>query len=89
MNWFKIETDKGKDGAYNYIGSSSDSLAVVVKKVHDGEFVQLANLVYMDRGEIKKWGDWDKKIVPTILINPKYVISVMQFKGDPKKKTKE
>jgi hypothetical protein len=86
MNWYKIETDRAKDGAYNYIGSSSDSLKVILKKAYDGEYIQLANLVYMDRGEIKKWSDWDKKIVPTIFINPKGIISIMQFKGDPKKK---
>lgn len=86
MNWFKIETNKGKDGTYHYVGSSEYSREDLVKRVEHGFFVQLDGLLYMDRGEMKEWADWDKSLIPTAFVNPKDIIAIMQFKGDPREK---
>lgn len=84
MNWFKIETNKSKEGVYHYIGSTEDSAETLVNKVQNGIFVRLDNLLYWERGEIREWADWDKSLEPTVFINPKEIIAIMEFKGDPR-----
>jgi hypothetical protein len=83
MNWFKIETIRG-DKEHQYVGSSEETLDSFAQKVQSGHFVRLDQLQYYDRGEIKDWTEWDKSLVPSVLINPRTVISVMQFRGDPR-----
>jgi hypothetical protein len=41
-------------------------------------------LLYMDRGHVKEWAEWDKTLKPIAHINPKDIIAVMEFKGDPR-----
>jgi hypothetical protein len=84
MHWFKIEINKGKEGTYHYVGCSEDDVEVLVKKAQNGFFIRLDELLYMDRGHIKEWAEWDKTLKPTAHINPKDIISVMEFKGDPR-----
>jgi hypothetical protein len=84
MNWFKVEINKGKEGMYNYVGSSEDSAETLINKAQNGIFVRLDNLLYYERGEIREWADWDKSLEPNVYINPKEVVSVMEFKGDPR-----
>jgi hypothetical protein len=84
MHWFKIEINKGKEGSYHYVGASEDDADALIKKAQNGFFVRLDELLYMDRGQIKEWAEWDKTLVPTTYINPKDIISVMEFKGDPR-----
>lgn len=83
-NWYKIETNKGENNTYQYIGSSSDSYETVAEKIQKGELIRLDDLLYMERGEVKEWANWDKSIQPSVLINPLCILNVMQFKGDPK-----
>jgi hypothetical protein len=84
MNWFRIEINKGKEGSYHFVGSSEDDAETLVKKAQNGFFIQLDNLLYLDRGEVKEWAEWDASAIPTAYINPKDIISVMEFKGDPR-----
>jgi hypothetical protein len=83
--WYKIETNKGKDGPYHYIGASSLSFENLSEKAERGEFVRLDGLLYFERGEYKEWADWDKSLEPSVLIHPARILSIMQFKGDPRK----
>ena len=83
MNWFKIKIDEGKDG-YTYVGSSPLSLDELVEQAMQGKFIRLDDLVYMDRGEIKEWATWDKREIPSVRVNPKVIISIQQFKADPR-----
>lgn len=86
MNWYKIETNKGKEGTYHYVGSSELSAEELLKRAEHGYFIRLDDLLYMDRGEMKEWADWDKSLIPTAYINSKDIIAIMQFKGDPREK---
>lgn len=83
-NWYKIETNKGENDTYHYIGSSVDTYEIISDKIQKNEAIRLDDLLYMARGEVKEWADWDKSLIPSVLINPCCVITVMQFKGDPR-----
>ena len=83
--WYKVEINKGKEGTYHHVGSSSVPLDTIAGKVHKGELIRLDELLYMDRGQIKDWAEWDKTLEPSVLIQPSCIISIMQFKGDPRK----
>lgn len=84
MHWYKIETNKGKEGSYHYVGSSEDDSDALIKKAQNGFFIHLGNLLYMDRGEMKEWAEWDKTLIPAAFINPKDIIAIMEFKSDPR-----
>ncbi|HEX2851947.1 MAG TPA: hypothetical protein VHO24_01825, partial [Opitutaceae bacterium] len=71
---------------YHYVGSSELSPEELTKKAEHGFFIQLDELLYMDRGEMKEWADWDKSLIPRAYINPKDIVAIMQFKGDPREK---
>jgi hypothetical protein len=83
-NWFKIETSKEEGSTYHYYGSSALSLDELVSRLQQGEYVRLDDLLYMERTEYKAWADWDKSLEPTVLINPACVMTVMQYKADPR-----
>ena len=84
MNWYKIWCEDGSDGGNAFVGSSQDSLEALVARVSGGEYVRLDNLLYYDRGEIKDWDKWDKREVPMIYINPAKVLTIQQYKDDPR-----
>lgn len=86
MNWFKIKVQEG-NGHYTYAGSSPNTIESLVEQVAHGSYVRLDDLIYMDRGEVKDWSMWDKREIPTVFINPKLIISIMQFKSDPRTTT--
>ena len=83
MNWFRITIQKGND-SYTYVGGSTHTLETLVDQATQGKFVRLDELLYWDRGEIKDWSAWEKRDIPTVLINPKVIIAIMQFKADPR-----
>jgi len=87
MNWFKIKIQERNDD-YTYAGSSPHSLDSLVEQATQGKFIRFDDLVYMDRGEIKDWSTWDMREIPTVHINPKVIIAIMQFKVDPRTITK-
>jgi len=89
VNWFKIEVNKGKEGAYHYVGASELNVEELLKRAQHGYFIKLDNLLYTDRGDMKEWAEWDPSLIPTAYINPKDVLSIMQFKGDPREKYHE
>lgn len=83
-NWYKVETSKDKENTYHYYGSSSLSLVEVVSLLQKNEYIRLDDLLYMERTEYKAWSEWDKSLEPSVLINPSVVVTVMQYKGDPR-----
>ena len=83
MNWFKIRVERGKDST-SMVGSSPHSMETLVEQATQGKYIQLHDLLYMDRGEMKDWETWDKRDVPTVVINPEMIISIMQYKADPR-----
>ena len=84
MFWYKIEISNSDKEGYTYVGASNETLDGLAAKAGRGEFVNLTELLYRDRGEIKEWEHWDKSILPGVYINPRYIHSIMQFKGDPR-----
>jgi hypothetical protein len=83
-NWFKIETAKDKEGTYHYYGSSGQSLVEIIASLQRHEYIRLDDLLYMERTEYKAWAEWDKSLEPSICINSNIVVSVMQYKADPR-----
>jgi hypothetical protein len=83
MNWFKIRVNDGREHGYTYVGASADSPEDIAKKSASGEYIRLDNLRYWDRGTVKKWEEWDASLIPAVHINPRTIVSIMQFKGDP------
>ncbi len=84
MHWYKIEVNKGEDDTYHFVGSSELDADALVKRAENGFFIRLGDLLYMDRGQIKEWADWDKTLVPEVHINPKDIVAFMEFRGDPR-----
>lgn len=84
MYWYKIAIQDGSDEPYNFIGSSNETLDGLAQKAARGDYIHLTSLLYRDRGEIKSWEDWDRSLEPGVYLNPRYINSIMQFKGDPR-----
>ncbi len=84
MYWYKILADDGGDESYTYVGASNETIDGLAQKAARGEYIHLTQLLYWDRGEIKEWAEWDKSLEPAVFLNPQYVYSIMQFKGDPR-----
>ncbi len=83
MNWYKISVDDGTKEGYTYVGASDESFESLAKRVESNEMIRLDDLLYKDNGEVFKWEQWDNSLIPTVYVNPKNVISIMQFKDDP------
>ena len=84
MYWYKIAINEGGAEPYNYVGASNETLDGLVQKATRGEFIHLTNLLYRDRGEMKSWNEWDASLEPEIYLNPSSILTIMQFKGDPR-----
>jgi hypothetical protein len=88
MNWYKISVDGVKQGQYSCVGCSSNSLDDIMRKVSEGKFIRLDNLLYLERGVVKNWEDWDPNVIPSVCINPSRIVMIMQFKDDPRNSPK-
>jgi hypothetical protein len=84
MNWFAIRIEDGKD-RYTYAGSSSLSIEQLVEQAAQGKFIRLDDLFYGDRGVFRNWSEWESREIPMVHINPKVIISIHQYKSDPRK----
>ncbi len=85
INWYKINYRDGSKDGYTYVGSSGESLEELARKAVSGDYIKLDNLLYKDNGEIFNWEQWDSSVIPSVVLNPRYVLSIMQFKDDPRK----
>ncbi len=83
-NWYKIETAKDKENSYHYYGTSKLNYEEVIASLQRGEYIFLDDLLYLERSEYKPWAEWDKSILPSVYINPNCVLTVMQYRGDPR-----
>ena len=82
--WYKIEVYKSGDDTYHYIGTSEETLDLLSMNIKEGKFICLNDLLYFERGVYKEWAEWDKSLEPTVLINPSSIVTLMQFKDDPR-----
>ena len=95
MNWFKITVLQG-ERTYSYVGSSVHTLDELIDQATLGKFVRLDNLIYKakektrqllsssEKWVVKEWSEWDSSVIPAVVINPKMILTIMQFKGDPR-----
>ncbi|MCA9409417.1 MAG: hypothetical protein KC733_12060 [Candidatus Omnitrophica bacterium] len=83
MNWYKIEVDDGTPRGYTYVGASEESFESISNKIMLNEVIRLDDLLYKKDGEVFKWEHWDNTLIPSVYINPKNVVTIMQFKDDP------
>ena len=88
MNWFKIKIVEAQD-TYTYVGGSPHSLDELIEQAQHGNFIRLDDLLYTDRGKIREWSTWDNREMPSVRINPKMIIAIMQFRADPRTLPKE
>jgi hypothetical protein len=84
MNWFKVEVHRGDKENYHYVGSADTTLEALAQKLQGGQTIRLDQLLYYDRGKVKDWEAWDKTLIPSVVINPREVVSIMEFRGDPR-----
>jgi len=84
MSWFKVEVRRGTSEQYSFVGATDATLESLAQNIADGQTVRLDRLLYWDRGKIKDWEEWDKTLVPSVVIKPSEVVTIMQFKGDPR-----
>lgn len=91
VHWYKVEVGRENGSTYNWYGSSMMSLEQLIAALRQGEYIRLDNLLYIDHGppkersKYKEWSEWDDALMPTVYINPSNVVTVLQFKGDPRK----
>lgn len=84
MNWYKIRAQDEAGEGYTYVGASPLTADAIAELASQGKFIRLESLLYMDRGDVKEWAEWDKSLIPVAYINPDHVFSFMQFHGDPR-----
>ena len=82
MNWFMIRVEQGKE-TYAYGGSSPYNLDALGEQAAQGKYIRLENLVFPDGEGVKPWEAYERNAIPTILINPSAIVTIIQFTSDP------
>jgi hypothetical protein len=83
MNWFKITVNDASEEGYACARCSAGSLEQLAKNAITG-FIRLDSLLYRDRRKVVEWEKWDVSLMPTAFINPRTIVSIMPYKGDPR-----
>ncbi len=79
MNWFVIQVNDGGERRRRHFGAAADSLESLLQKAKRGEYIRLSDMRYRDqRGVTKRFNEWDASVVPSIVINPRTIVTVMQ-----------
>lgn len=84
LYWYKVETNRHKEGPYHYIGASPLKPDDLVASLSRGEFLRLTQLLFVEQGSYRDWAEWDPTVVPTVFIKADCVLSVMPLHGDPR-----
>jgi len=85
VHWYRVEIQAGME-TYCYFGQTALTEQEMVEALNRDEFVQLNDITYFDDGgEPRRWTDWDPHFQPRILLNPKFVVSILPLVDDPKK----
>jgi hypothetical protein len=82
--WYKVETNEGEDSTTHHYGSSSLSFELLIASLQRGEYIQLNDVLYLERGSYKEWAEWAPELHPSKYINPNCILNVMQYIGDPR-----
>lgn len=84
MHWYKIHADDGDGGTRSWVGTSESSPAELARSIEDGRMVRLADVLYVNRGELKEWTDSNEGAERAIFINPLRIVWFAEFRGDPR-----
>jgi hypothetical protein len=83
-HWYKVDFAEGET-IRNVVGTAEFSVAQVVQQIQAGEFLLLSDLTYRDnQGHLQPYSKWDQNLPPRMYINPKYIVSVGPYDGDPR-----
>ncbi len=83
MNWFLIRVQQGRDTSV-YAGSSPHSLEALAEQASQGRYIRLDNLALPNDGGVNGGAEWPKNAIPTMVINPSAIVTIMQLTGDPR-----
>ena len=79
MNWFVIQVNDGGERRSRHFGASVDSPESLLRKARRGEYIRLNDMHCRDpRGVTKRVDELDASVVPSIVINPRTIVTVMQ-----------
>ena len=83
-HWYRVEIEAGSE-AHCYFGSSALTEKEMLAEIQAGSFVQLDDHIYYDEvGTPKAWTSWDPNSHSRIYFQPKYVMTVVPLKEDPR-----
>lgn len=78
-NWYKVEVSKNNENTYHYYGKSELSHDQVIYHLQHREYTKLEELLYLEGNDYKEWSERDYSVMSSVSINPKYVISIMEY----------
>lgn len=82
--WYQVYMEYGSSGT-SYAGYSVLTEREFIKLLQGTEPILLSGLVGMDTmGRFKSLSEDAAFLTDTVYINPKYIVSVMPLKGDPR-----
>ena len=87
--WYRVEIEAGSE-AHCYFGSSDLTEQEFLEKIQSGSFIQLDNHIYYDEAGVpRSWTSWDPNAHSRIYFHPKYVMTVVPLKEDPRRRDGE
>lgn len=82
--WYRVDLIEGEKTRF-LVGTSDLDLPHFAQALSGQAFLRLGDLSYRDnQNRIVSFASWDPRLGDEIYFNPRYVISVMPFTGDPR-----
>lgn len=83
--WYRVDVMNMDAKPRPFCGSSSLDYDQLMKALATDAYLRLDDLFFRDsQNRFKPWSEWEPRLAPTIFINPKHVVAVMPFDGDPR-----
>ena len=83
-HWYRIDINGDEKGRV-LIGTSELAPDSLLEHLQNGKFLVLNDLSYRDnQNKIVSWATWDPRLASIAYVNPRFVIAVMPFAGDPR-----
>lgn len=83
-HWYRIDVVEG-DKTRAIVGTSELDPLQLVQRLKGDDYLALNDLSYRDnQNRIVPFSGWDPRLGSIIYLNPRHVISVIPFAGDPR-----